>query len=80
LRIIGHNFNKAGGSKLLVIWPRSTTAPMKGIRSYYTIAVCKAHSEMQSMSLLGMPRGMPPQKNFEKLDIPICNFSIFLHN
>ena len=32
-------------------------------------AVCKAHSEMRSMSLLGGSGGMPSQENFEGFKI-----------
>ena len=39
-------------------------------------SVCKAHSEMRSMSLLGGSDGMPPQENFEKLDTQICHFRV----
>jgi len=49
-----------------MVQPRSTTAPVtapvKGVRSYCTTAVCKAHSKMQSMSLLGGLGACPPGK------------------
>ena len=40
-----------------------------------TRTVCEAHSEACSPS--GGSGGMPPQENFEKLDVFICNFECF---
>jgi len=67
------NHFRTGGSKLWVVRPRSIAAPMKGIRSFCTIAVCKAHSEMQSISILRGSGACPPGK-FWKIRYPDIQF------
>ena len=72
---------RARGSTLWVVWWRLDIVLLHqwkdSVGNCYTVSVCKAHSKMQSMSLLGMVWRYAPQENFEKLDTQICKIRVF---